>query len=436
MGEEEKGVPTDEESFKKKKKKLRFSGAQEEEKEETVVEEEVFGEEEHQHLETHQHKEHHSHKEFHERKEENEFSMQRRDTLIHFQEFKPIFNPKTLKKDFEADIILLTNLIDKLNYGIVQKWKKELLRAQNYRSNNSIFEVRGEMYSLFGYTVLNKLMVMKTYWLGQMFTNLKILDVHLEALETYLEYLKMKISQANDENFRNLMEAHPKAASEDLAMHTLKEDHCASFWENTQRDLVPCSQFAADHNSHVILNGDISFTIKEIIENDSSKVHELMAKIVVYMKKISLPVINLPVKHKDTKFERYHKFNTEFGYSIAWNLTVFRDLCFKDINQRIFNLNTYAKEKTRQLRKFEKTFNSMNDQFDKYEISCLHQDASDNEIGVRCTPAIDELERIFRQNKGEKLLETPINVLAASQDSRFTGSGIRSCHSCGHALSY
>ena len=47
-----------------------------------------------------------------------------------------------------------------------------------------IFAVRGEMYSLFGYTVLNKLMIMKSYWLGQMFTNLKILDEHLEVKES------------------------------------------------------------------------------------------------------------------------------------------------------------------------------------------------------------------------------------------------------------
>ena len=77
-----------------------------------------------------------------------------------------------------------------MNDDVVQKWKNELFEVQNLRCNNKLFAVRGEMYSLFGYTVMNKLMVMKSYWIGKMFSSLKILDVQFEVL-IIIERIKM-----------------------------------------------------------------------------------------------------------------------------------------------------------------------------------------------------------------------------------------------------
>ena len=86
---------------------------------------------------------------------------------------------------------IIRRIIQKLNDDVVQKWKKELIEVQNLRCNNKLFAVRGEMYSLFGYTVMNKLMIMKSYWLGKMFSNLKILDFQFEVLSFNNQYKVM-----------------------------------------------------------------------------------------------------------------------------------------------------------------------------------------------------------------------------------------------------
>ncbi|CAG5102177.1 Oidioi.mRNA.OKI2018_I69.chr1.g178.t1.cds [Oikopleura dioica] len=304
-------------------------------------------------------------------------------------EKKNVAFEEPLEEYFNHDIKILNRLIDQLDLNVIQTWKRALASVQQLRCNNRIFAVRGEMYSLFGYTVLNKLMIMKSYWLGQMFTNLKILDEHLEALETYLEFLRSKIAQLNDDEFQQNLKTNQKMAKEDMARQELHDDHCKDFWKDTNEERQTGSKFYDDEE--VILNGDISFGIDEIIKNDSEKVHELMAKIVIFMKKLVLPKTKLPIAKKSTKFENFYQFKTVFGESLAINLTYLRDICFQDINTRIESMKIYSSRKTSQLVKFQKTFNSMSTKFEEYEITCLHNERG-HEIGIKHTPALPELD--------------------------------------------
>ena len=53
----------------------------------------------------------------------------------------------------------------------------------------------------------------------------------------------------------------------------------------------------------VLLNGDISYELDKIIRNDTEKVNQLMAKIVIFMNKLCLKKMNLPDNGRITTYQ-------------------------------------------------------------------------------------------------------------------------------------
>ena len=53
----------------------------------------------------------------------------------------------------------------------------------------------------------------------------------------------------------------------------------------------------------VLLNGDISYDLDKIIRNDTEKVNQLMAKIVIFMDKLCLKKMNLPENGRITDYK-------------------------------------------------------------------------------------------------------------------------------------
>jgi len=337
-------------------------------------------------------------------------TLKRKEVTFKNEEEKaPSLEP--LETFFVNDMSIIRRIILKLN-DVIQKWKSELIEVQNLRCNNKIFSVRGEMFSLFGFTVMNKLMIMKSYWIGKMFNSLKILDVQLEvsvllflsrkrsfkALETYLVFLESVIDKLDDEEFRSNLRTNQQVAKEEMARQTkaISSDHCLSWWNEEKTERPHRSQFLEEED--VLLNGDISFDVDRIIKNDTEKVNQLIAKIIIFMDKLCLKKMSSPENRKITDYE----FKTSFGKRLAENLQTLRDVCFKDVNGRIEIMEKYSRNKRKQLLSFQTIFKNTikkaeEERSREFEISCLHNSPGD-EIGVNFTPALHEIENILHSS--------------------------------------